>query len=125
MYSNPNIQPKPKRHWRSKRYPATITIRCSETEYKKLAEQATNHALSISRYCVWAGKRAAPPPPPEETEKLKRLLYDLHKLANNVNQLAHTLHASRGGNGLPPSAADIATAATSVGELIAELRAQI
>ncbi len=120
-----NDDTKPKRHWRSKRYPATITIRCSETEHRELAERAANHALSLSRYCIWAGQRSAPPPPPEQTQKLRRLLYDLHKLANNVNQLAHAMNSALGGNGLPPSTADIAAAAASLGELIAEVRAQL
>jgi len=117
--------PKRQRHWRSDRYPDAFTVRCTTDEHRELAERAAKQELSLSRYCVWAGKREAPPPTPEETQRLRRLLYDLHKMGNNVNQLAHSLHASKKGNATPPSTADIAAAAASLAELIAEVRAQL
>jgi hypothetical protein len=119
------MKPLRQRHWRSDRYPDAFTVRCTPDEHRELAERAAAHELSLSRYCVWAGKREAPPPSAEETQRLRRLLYDLHKLGNNVNQLAHTLHASRKGNAPPPSTADIAAAAASLAELIADVRAQL
>jgi hypothetical protein len=123
-----NDDTKSKRHWRSKRYPAIITSRCSETEYRELAERAANHALSLSRYCIWAGQRSAPPPPPplpEQTQKLRRLLYELHKLSNNVNQLAHATHSARKRNQPMPTQVDFAGAYDSIQALIDDIRTQL
>lgn len=107
------MSPNRKRRWNSDRYPKMITVRVTAEEHAALSERAARARMSASRYLVVAGLRGKPPPlretlPPTaaERERWQWLLWELHKLGTNVNQLAHATHRARllGRSGPPLSA---------------------
>lgn len=94
--------PRRKRRWNSRHYPKVVTVRVSAEEHAVLTLRAALARTSASRYLATAGLagkpprlRETPPPSPEEKQRWEQLLWALHKLGTNVNQLAHATHRAR------------------------------
>ncbi len=79
-----------------------VTVRVTAAEHAALMERAALARMSASRYLVAAGLsgkaprlRETPPPTPEERLRWEQLLWGLHKLGTNVNQLARDANRAR------------------------------
>lgn len=121
-----------KRRWNSPHYPRMVTVRVTVAEHAALMQRAARTRLSVSRYLVKAGLRGRPPrlrdtlpPTPAEQAHWEQLLWALHKLGVNVNQLARDAnHARLMGWGRPPSA-EIDRAARDVQLLLRLIRERL
>ena len=120
---------RPKRRWNSPRYPRMVTVRVTAAEHKALMERASLARLSASRYLVAAGLsgkapklRETPPPSPEEALRWEQLLWGLHKLGTNVNQLARDVNRARLLGWSGPHPAEIERAARDVRLLLRLIR---
>lgn len=79
-----------------------VTVRVTAEEHAALMERAALARMSASRYLVAAGLAGRPPrlrptlpPTPEERARWEQLLWGLHKLGTNVNQLARVANTAR------------------------------
>lgn len=95
-------QPQGKRRWNSAHYPKMVTVRVTAQEHAELMRRAAQARMSASRYLCLAGLsgkaprlRETLPPSPEERAHLEQLLWGLHKLGTNVNQLARAANTAR------------------------------
>ncbi|MGD9668820.1 MAG: plasmid mobilization relaxosome protein MobC [Hyphomicrobiaceae bacterium] len=89
----------------------TITFRVSSEERRRLDEAAIEAGMTLSAYVAatvdrrtselrrrLAGmQKAATPPPPPSPNIPPEVVYELRRIGNNVNQIAHAVNS-----GLPP-----------------------
>ena len=74
-----------------------FSIRLSETERIEINKRAEAEGLSLGGYCKWLIFGAPPRKhrrPQVDRVELARLLGEIGRVGNNLNQLARTLHVS-------------------------------
>jgi sugar phosphate isomerase/epimerase len=74
-------------------YGCKLTVRVSDVERRRLAQEARRAGLSVSRYLAESGLRGCPPPSVEERAQRQRAIFHAKKIGTNLNQIAHQLNA--------------------------------
>ncbi len=116
----PKKERKPRRKFVSK-----ILLRVTPAEHHAMKKRAAEHNLSLSRYAVESSLSDQPPPTKLEREQKIQMLFELRKLGNNINQIAHALNSARLTKQPPPSLDEISAAAESVKDLLREMKKQL
>jgi hypothetical protein len=80
-------------------YPHRFTVRCTKVEHRLLVERVKASGLSVSRFLIETGLRSTDPAAAKDRARLERLLFQLHKIGVNLNQLTRRLNT-----GIPVSA---------------------
>lgn len=118
-----------KRNWNSEQYPKVVTVRVSTGEHGEIHRVAGLARLSASRLLVRSllDRRLpemsdTPPPTKEERAELEFLLYELHKIGVNLNQLAHRNNRARLIRRFPPPRRQIDSATTALEGLMRLIR---
>ncbi len=117
------------RKWNSGQYPKVVTVRVSTPEHGEIHRVAGLARLSASRLLVrnLLDQRlprllVSPPPSKAERQELEFLLYELHKIGVNLNQLAHRTNRARLMGRFPPPRGKVDAAATAVEGLVRLIR---
>jgi hypothetical protein len=74
-------------------YGYKLTVRVSDGERRRLAQEAGRAGLSVSRYLAESGLRGCPPPSAEERAQRQRAIFHAKKIGTNLNQIAHRMNA--------------------------------
>lgn len=118
-----------KRRWNSEHYPRMVTVRVTAAEHQTLLQRAALARLSASRYLAQSGLLGKPPrlhstlpPSPAEQARWEQLLWSLHKLGTNVNQLARAANAAQLRGWGAPTREELCRAASSVQLLLRLIR---
>ena len=93
------------------RYPHRFAVRCTRAERERLATRASKSGLSLSRFLVETGINSTDPATARDRARLDRLLFQLHKIGVNLNQLTRRINS-----GLPVSATALAGALQATAE---------
>jgi len=117
----PGRKPKPE----SEKVGAPILVRATPAERRAIKRRASAAGRSLSRYLVAVGMRDGQPAGPEEREQLGRLLFELHKVGTNLNQLAHTMNAARLSGRDTTTEDEIASAVSEVRATVAAVRERL
>jgi Mobilization protein NikA len=80
---------------RQKKYPSVFTLRATKSEHERLVRRAKEAQLSLSRFLIESGlsKEA---PSWEDRQQRERVIIQLIRAGNNLNQIARQLNAQRG-----------------------------
>jgi hypothetical protein len=95
---------------------APILVRATLAERKAIRKRADAAELSLSRFLVARGLSDQPPPTKEDKEALSRILFELKKAGNNLNQIAHAMHSSRLTGAPPPANGETSQALLTIRE---------
>jgi hypothetical protein len=117
----PGRKPKPA----AEKVGAPILVRATPAERRAIHRRAAAAGRSLSRYLVAVGTRDGQPATPEEREELGRLLFELHKVGTNLNQIAHAMNAARLSGQEGAAEADIASAVSDVRATVAAVRERL
>ncbi|MFC5357092.1 plasmid mobilization protein [Azospirillum himalayense] len=107
-----------------------VLVRLDEAEERLLGERAASAGLTPSDYLRQAAlgpvARVRLPPPDPRVESLQRLLGELGRVGNNVNQIARALNvALKAGETPAPDGAAIADAAVAIKRIEREILATL
>jgi sugar phosphate isomerase/epimerase len=91
-------------------YGYKLTVRVSDVERRRLAQEAGRAGLSVSRYLAESGLLGCPPPSAEDRAQRQRAIFHAKKIGTNLNQIAHQLNAD---GVVPPPELREALAATT------------
>ncbi len=101
---------------------APILVRATPAERKAIRKRADAAELSLSRFLVARGLSEQPPPTKEDREALSKMLFELKKAGNNINQIAHAMHSSRLTDAPPPAKGEISEAILTIREATAAVK---
>ncbi len=108
-----------------RRFISKILLRVTPAEHQAMKIQAAKHELSLSRYAVTSALQAQPPAKKQEREQITQMLFELRKVGNNINQIAHALNSARLKNAEAPPAAEIQAALLSVNSFVTSLKKRL
>ncbi|WP_309715472.1 hypothetical protein [Armatimonas sp.] len=80
--------PKSRHKGQEKIYPRVVNARVTDQEWSTIQLRSDQAGLSMSRYLVEAGLREKPPVTLAERARLQFLLYQFHRAATCINQVA-------------------------------------
>jgi mobilization protein NikA len=107
-------------------------VRASEDEYTEIMNRAALARKSASRFLIYCGTKGKSPklrqmlpPTPEQRNDLERLLFELRKAGNNLNQLAHAYHSAKYTNATPPTSSEVEAASVALRKTIEVIRDRI
>jgi len=93
-------------------YPHRFTVRCTRAERRLLAERVRASGLSVSRFLIQTGINSANPASVDDRARLERLLFQLHKIGVNLNQLTRRINT-----GIPVGAEPLDRALRAVADI--------
>jgi hypothetical protein len=103
-----------------KNYP--IFLRATRLEHLKIKQKAKENNRSMSRFAIEKCLSDEIFQSKVEQENLKNLLFEVRKVGNNLNQIAHSLHLSKLTNTAPPSQNEIFEATKELKNAIALIK---
>jgi hypothetical protein len=87
-----------------------------------MKKRAADHDLSLSRFAVESALRERPLATKAERERQIAALFELRKIGNNLNQVAHGIHSARLTKQPPPTLKEIQEAVKQVSDFITEIK---
>jgi hypothetical protein len=108
-----------------RKFVSKILLRVTPAEHLAMKRRAAKHELSLSRFAVTSALQAQPPARKQEREQITQMLFELRKIGNNINQIAHALNSARLKSAAPPPAAEIQAALLSVSSFLAGLKKRL
>ncbi len=110
---------------RGRKFVSKILLRVTPSEHQAMKRRAAKHELSLSRYAVTSALERPMPARKQEREQITQMLFELRKVGNNINQIAHALNSARLKNAEAPPTAEIQAAVLSVQSLITDLKRRL
>lgn len=102
-----------------------ITVRFTAEEKANTEQNAAAAGLSISRFLAKTGSAAQQPVTEEERKEVNKIIVELKRIGNNVNQLAKANNASFTGSAAKPEDSEIEAAAIELRNFIKDLKQRL
>ncbi len=102
-----------------------ITVRFTQEEKRRTEKNAAEVGASVSRFLARTGSQNRQPVSREEREILAKLVVELNRLGNNVNQLTTAMNLARQTNEKEPEDYVIEQAGLSILSMVADIREKI
>jgi hypothetical protein len=115
-------KPKPPTRRQGRKFVSKILLRVTPTEHQRMKKRAADHDLSLSRFAVESALRERPLATKAERERQIAALFELRKIGNNLNQVAHGIHSARLTRQPPPTLKEIQEAVKQVSDFITEIK---
>jgi hypothetical protein len=102
-----------------------ITIRLPRKQRETLHKKAQHTGISLTKFLISSALSERGAAHKEDREAIGKLLYEVRKAGNNLNQIAHEIHASKFTNARTPTETEIIETVSELKEAIKTIKKRL
>jgi hypothetical protein len=102
-----------------------ISIRLPRPEREILHKKAQRSGISLTKFLISSALSERGAAHKEDREVIGKLLYEVRKAGNNLNQIAHEIHASKFTNARTPTETEIIETVSELKEAIKTIKKRL